>query len=109
MLLLGFPGWGREPEVRAVLLGMEPGTPKYTGGRAGQRGGPEGVPNFPRLVTIHHHPAVISWPAARVLGSGDHLPLLGVGAAPGHSVGPHFWSLAILRHVQGDPGGPALI
>lgn len=90
--------------VRAVLLGIEPGTPEYIGGRVWQRGGPEGVSNFPRLVAIHHHPAVMNWPAARVLSSGDHLPLLGVGAASGHSLGPHFLSLAILRHLQDDPG-----
>lgn len=46
--------------VRAVLLGIEPGTPEYIGGRVWQRGGPEGVSNFPRLVAIHHHPAVMN-------------------------------------------------
>lgn len=63
--------------------------------------------NFPRLVTIHHDPAVMNWPAARVLSFGDHLPLLGVDATSGHSVGPHIWSLAILRHKV--TWGPTLI
>lgn len=113
VLFLGLPERGEVLDVRMLRAMVSEGWAprcgslalpyRWVGARVGQREGPEGVSNIPRLVTIHHHPSVINW-AASVLGSGDYLPQLGVGAASGHSLGPHFWSLGIIRHIQGDLG-----
>lgn len=117
VLLLGLPAWGEELNVRmlramvgARFLGV--GAWHSHIGAGGWWWGREeclkGCPTFQDLKEPgdhSHHPSIMDWLVARVLKPEDSLPLLG-GPASGHTGGPHFWSLAILRHVQCGPDGP---